>query len=77
MNNLKLTAVKDEPDFARDPESGAVLNINRTEIQNAREAKRLRKLKKQEEQNLKFQVDKLQKDMSDIKLLISQLVEKL
>lgn len=77
MRNLKLQSVKDEPDFARDVESGAILNINRTEIQNAREAKRLRQLRKQEERNLKEKVDKLERDMSDIKSLLSTIVEKL
>lgn len=77
MRNLKLQSVKDEPDLARDVKSGAILNINRVEIQNAREAKRLRQMKKQEEKNLKDKVDKLEKDMSDIKALLSTIVEKL
>ena len=77
MRNLKLQSVKDEPDLARDVESGAILNINRTEIQNAREVKRIRQLKKQEEKHLKEKVDRLEKDMSDIKSLLSQIVEKL
>lgn len=77
MRNLELQQVKDEPDLARDVKSGAILNINRTEIQNAREAKRLRQAKKQEERNLKDKVDKLEQDMSDIKALLSTIVEKL
>lgn len=77
MRDLKLQSVKDEPDLARDVKSGAILNINRVEIQNAREAKRLRQAKKQEERNLKDKVDKLEKDMSDIKALLSTIVEKL
>lgn len=77
MKQRQLTAVKDEPDFARDPESGAIININRTEIQNAREAKKHRKRKAQEERNLKEKVNSLENDMRDIKSLLSQLVEKL
>lgn len=77
MRDLKLQSVKDEPDLARDVKSGAILNINRVEIQNAREAKRLRQAKKQEERNLKDKVDKLEQDMSDIKALLSTIVEKL
>lgn len=77
MNVRKLTGVKDEPDLARDPESGAILNINKTEIQNAREQKRLRNMKRLEEKNLKVKVDKLEKDLSDIKSLLSTIVEKL
>lgn len=64
-------------DLARDPSSGAILNINRTEIQNAREAKRIRQQKAQEEKNLKETVDKLESEMADIKRLLSTIVEKL
>ena len=74
---LKLTAVKDEPDFARDEESGAIININRSEIQLAREQKKLRNKKMQDEKNLKVKVDRLESDIHDIKSLLSQLVEKL
>lgn len=77
MTIRNLKAVKDEPDLARDPESGAVLNINKNEIQNAREQKRLRNVKKLEEKNLKVKVDRLEKDLSDIKFLLSTIVEKL
>jgi hypothetical protein len=77
MKVRKLKAVQDEPDLARDEESGAILNINRTEIQNAREQKRLRQMKKLEEQELKVKVDKLENDISDIKSLLSTIVERL
>lgn len=72
-----LVNVKDEPDFARDPESGAIININRSEIQLAREQKKLRNKKMQDEKNLKVKVDRLESDIHDIKSLLSQLVEKL
>ena len=77
MKVRKLKAVQDEPDLARDEESGPILNINRTEIQNAREQKRLRQMKKLEEQELKVKVDKLENDISDIKSLLSTIVERL
>ena len=72
-----LTAVKDEPDFARDGESGGIININRTEIQNAKERKKNRQVKQVDEKNLKDKVSNLENDMRDIKSLLSQLVEKL
>ena len=75
--NLKLQSVKDEPDLARDENTGAILFINKSEIESAKEAKRLRHLKKQQEKNLKDKVESLEKDMSDIKSLLSQIVEKL
>ncbi len=77
MKKRELVHVKDEPDFARDAESGAIININRSEIQLAREQKKLRKQKMQDEKNLKVKVDRLESDIHDIKSLLSQLVEKL
>lgn len=72
-----LTAVKDEPDFARDGESGGIININRTEIQNAKERKKNRQVKHLDEKNLKDKVNNLETDMREIKSLLSQLLEKL
>lgn len=77
MKNRELIAVKDEPDWARDKESGALININKSEIQNAREQKKRRLQQKKEEQNLKAKVDKLESDISDIKSLLSTIAERL
>lgn len=77
MDINKLQRVKDEPDLARDPESGAILLINKSEVEKAREQKRLRRLQSEKEKSLKAKVDNLEKDMSDIKSLLSQIVEKL
>ena len=74
---MKLVAVKDEPNWARDENSGAILNINKEEIRIAKERKRLRQQKQKEEMNLKAKVDKLENDISDIKSLLSQLAERL
>jgi hypothetical protein len=77
MDLKKLQPVKDEPDLARDPDTGAILFINRDEVNKLREQKRIRQMKNQQEKNLKDKVDSLEKDMSDIKSLLSQIVEKL
>lgn len=69
--------IKDEPDFVRDAESGAVININRGEIQKAREQKRIRQLKQAEEKQLKAEVESLKTDINDIKSMLSAIVEKL
>lgn len=69
--------IKDEPDFVRDAESGAVININRSEIQKAREQKRIRQLKQAEEKQLKAEVESLKTDINDIKSMLSAIVEKL
>jgi hypothetical protein len=75
--NLKLVQVKDESNWARDENSGAILNINKEEIRIAKERKKLRLQKAKQETNLKAKVDKLENDISDIKSLLSQLAERL
>lgn len=72
-----MKSVEGHPDLARDPNSHAILNINKTEIEAARERKKLREKLKQEEENMKAKVDALESDVRDIKNLLSQLVEKL
>ena len=66
---MKHMKVKDHPGLVRDLNSGAILNINRNEIQIARERKALRKQKEQEFEDLKNEV-------SEIKELLLKLVEK-
>jgi hypothetical protein len=56
--------------LVRDAESGAILNINKSEIEEARLRKENRKKQHQEIENLK-------KDVADIKSMLQQIVEKL
>jgi hypothetical protein len=72
-----LVQVKDEPDFARDPESGAIININRSAIERAREQKQVRLRKQAEDKQLREEVDSLKTDINDIKTMLSAIVEKL
>jgi hypothetical protein len=72
-----LVQVKDEPDFARDPESGAIININRSAIERAREQKQVRLRKQAEDKQLRAEVDSLKTDINDIKTMLSAIVEKL
>ena len=60
----------DGGDFARDMKTGAVVNINRDEIERARQAKKLRKQKESE-------FDTLKNEVGEIKELLTKLVEKL
>jgi malate/lactate dehydrogenase len=69
--------VEGEYGLVRDDQTGVILNINKTEIQNAREQKRLRKLKEKEEAELRESVSKLENEVGEIKDLLSKLVEKL
>jgi len=66
MDKIKIDG---HPGLARDKKTGAILNINRNEIQIARERKALRKQKEQEFEDLKNEV-------SEIKELLLKLVEK-
>ncbi len=66
MTRIKVDG---EAGFVRDMNTGAILNINKSEIAAARERKRQRKLKEQELQDLKNEV-------SEIKELLVKLIEK-
>lgn len=72
-----MLKVDGHSNLARDPKSGAIININRSEIEAARERKRLRSAKADEEKQLKEDVSLLKNEMSEIKHLLSKLVEKI
>jgi len=74
MNRVK---VEGHTDLVRDIKSGAIININRSEIEAARERKRLRAVKADEEKQLKEDVSLLKNEMSEIKHLLGKLVEKI
>lgn len=61
--------VEGDPNFVRDLQTGAILNINTNEVERQR---KLLDSKRQEKAELK----QLKSDMSDIKALLSQIVEK-
>jgi hypothetical protein len=73
----KMIKVEGFNDLVRDPTTGAILNINKSEIETAREQKRLRRQKELEEAELRESVSKLENEMGEIKNLLSRLVEKL
>ncbi len=56
--------------YVRDTNTGAVLNVNREEIEAARKRKALRQRQEQDINNLKNEV-------SDIKTMLSTIIEKL
>ena len=72
-----MLKVEGHSNLARDPKSGAIININRSEIEAARERKRLRAVKADEEKQLKADVSLLKNEMSEIKHLLGKLVEKI
>lgn len=65
-----LIMVEGSSSYARDLETGAIVNINKEEINAAREAKKRRKNKDREFEDLKNEV-------GEIKELLNKLVEKL
>lgn len=77
MNRDELVPVEGHDNLVRDPKSGAILNINKREIQNAREQKKIRKQRLEEQEKLKETVGKLEEDVKEIKSLLSQIAEKL
>ena len=62
--------VEGNSDLARCPNSGAIININKDEIQKAKAIKIARKNKDKEFQELK-------QDVEELKVLLNKLVEKL
>ena len=73
MNKVK---VEGRTDLVRDMNSGAVISINSTEAENARQRKYRQQLEEQEQRELKSDVDQLKNDISVIKDLLTKLAEK-
>lgn len=70
MSRVRYIKVEGSSDLARDVNSGAIININRKEINTAREAKMKRKSRDRE-------FETLQQEVNEIKELLTKLVEKL
>jgi hypothetical protein len=73
MDKVKVEGFSD---LVRDKKTGAVININSTESDLARQRKYNWRAQLQEQEQLKSDVDQLKNDMSDIKDLLTKLVEK-
>ena len=58
------------PGYGRDPETGAIININTSAIAMAKVAKENRNRQKQE-------IEELKQDVHDIKSMLAQIIEKL
>lgn len=66
---MSYVPVKDKPGFVKNSDTGVILNINKSEIEQARERKRLRKQKDQELEDIK-------NDIRDLKEMVLKLIEK-
>ena len=76
MSSRKYVEVKGHSGLVKDPKSNAVLNINSSEIQAAKERKKRMLEKLKEEEALKNDVAELKSDMTEIKFLLQQILEK-
>ena len=63
--------------LVRDKRSGAILNINSTDIEKARKAKALKRKNILKNELLETQVHDLQNEMVEIKGLLNKILEKL
>jgi len=72
-----MIRVEGKPGLARDPVSGAILNINSTEIRAAKARKIAMAQEEERKKQLINDVETLKEDMSDIKELLLTIKEKL
>ena len=69
MNRERYIQVEGNSGLVRDKTTGAILNSNSTEIQKAR-------LKKNKEKQQEQEIQELKKDVSEIKVLLTKLIER-
>ena len=72
-----MIPVRGRPGLARDPRSGAILNINKAEIRAAKARKIAMAQEEERKKQLIEDVETLKEDMSDIKELLLTIKEKL
>jgi hypothetical protein len=72
---MDKTPVEDEPYLYRDPYSKAIINNNEVEYENYMRSYSKRQEKRQEFDSLKDEVTDLKSDISDIKNLLTKLLE--
>ena len=72
---MKYTNVKGSPGLVRDKHTGAILNINKNEIQQARKRKKLWQQEKEKAESLANEVKELKQDMNELKSLLMQVLE--
>ena len=66
---MTYVPVQDKPGLVKNKDTGVILNINKTEVEQGRERKRLRKQKDQELEDIK-------NDIRDLKEMVLKLIEK-
>ena len=66
----KYVPVKGYSGLVRDTQSNALINVDTAQIEQARELKRLRKQKRQDEVNLKTRVENVETSLTEIKIML-------
>jgi len=71
----KYQKVEGHSNLVRDKQTGAILNTNRAEIAKARKIKEAKRLETERMNSLTEEVTTLKNEMSEIKQLLTRLVE--
>lgn len=72
----RYVPVEGHPHLVRDMESHAILNTNSVAIRQAKERKKQRLLKEEQERRDRDRLDSLEKDLSEIKEALNILIQK-
>lgn len=68
--------VKGHPGYVKNPARGTVLNMNTSELSAAKQRRKNRILKKQQEENLEKRVNDLSEKMDNLTSLLEKILEK-
>ena len=74
---MAIENIEGHSGYVKNTTTGAILNINKKEIMDAKARKARRRQEEQELQNMKETVNKLETDVSEIKDLLNKIAEKL
>ena len=74
---MAIENIEGHSGYVKNTATGAILNINKKEIMDAKARKAKRRQEEQELQNMKETVNKLETDVSEIKDLLNKIAEKL
>jgi hypothetical protein len=73
----RYVPVKGHSGLVRDTESNALINVDKTAIERAREKKQAKRKKRQEEFEMKQRVASLESDISEIKNMLKAILTKI
>jgi len=74
---VDLIKVDGHSGIGRDTKTGAIININKKEVEAARERKKKRLEAREEKNKLASQVNTLENEVADIKDMLTKILEKL